>query len=141
PWFPNCAWFLANATQARKLESIWMVSLAGGVPRRLRDGAHAWSISPDGSSIAFATADLPPLRIDTIFLPHDVWLMDSNGTHPHKVFATDQNETVASVQWSPDGQRVAYLKLREVSGKSETSIESRAVKGGPPSSILSDTRS
>ena len=62
-WFPDSTRFLANAHSAGQNPSlwssddtnIWVVSVLGGVPRKLRDHAVAWSVSRDGSSISFGT--------------------------------------------------------------------------------------
>ena len=62
-WFPDGTSFVANAHPARERaaawssqsSSIWIVSVRGGAPRKLRDNAIAWSVSPDGSLISFGT--------------------------------------------------------------------------------------
>ena len=127
PWFPDSTRFLANTSQANGQHlSAWTVSVMGGAPRKLRDGASAWSVSPGGTSVAFTTNN-------------EVWLMEPNGEHPWKLFGTDENGGVRSVHWSPDGQRVAYLKSRETPDRFEEAIESRDLKGGRPATILSET--
>jgi eukaryotic-like serine/threonine-protein kinase len=62
-WFPDGTRFLANAVPrglgpqelSSQVTSIWVVSLLFGPPRKVRDHAVAYSVSPDGSSIAFGT--------------------------------------------------------------------------------------
>jgi serine/threonine protein kinase len=142
PWFGDSTRFLAVANfpspRGPSSPSTWTVSLFGGVPRKLREDATAWSISPDGSSIAFTTTAARPHgasgnRIDD----REIWLMEPNGEHPRKLYATDDNGGFERVQWSRDGQRVAYLKMRETPEKDENTIESRDLKGNPPITVLS----
>jgi hypothetical protein len=47
-WLPDSTSFLANAAVPGGSTSIWMVSLLGRTPNKIRDEATAWSISPDG---------------------------------------------------------------------------------------------
>jgi hypothetical protein len=60
-WFPGGDRFLANARPATETgwssqtSSIWTFPVAGGKPRKLRDRAIAWSMSPDGTSIFLGT--------------------------------------------------------------------------------------
>jgi len=57
-WFPDGTKILAGAAFEKHL-SVWAFSVQGGEPRKLRDDAGPWSLSPDGSLIAFET---PPGR-------------------------------------------------------------------------------
>src|SRR5207245_11138248 len=40
------------------------------------------------------------------------------------------------VQWSPDGKRIAYIKLQNDGEKSQTAIETVTVSGGVSATIL-----
>ena len=133
-WFPDGTRFLANLTLSTEQHlSIWTVSMLGGSPRKLRDDAEASSVSPDGSSIAFATNYGKSG-------PREIWLMGADGEQPRKVFDTDENSAIAGAQFSPDGQRLIYFKSPGVPGKPGDTIESRDLKGGPPVQVLSSTR-
>ena len=63
PWYPDSTRFFANAHPgdgtvrgpSSQGTSIWAVLVMGGAPRKLRDDAEVYSVSPDGSSIAFGT--------------------------------------------------------------------------------------
>src|SRR5215470_11098247 len=69
-WFPDGTKLVAQATSLGAEHSgVWMVSMLGGAPREIREGVLAWSVSPDGSLIAFASS----------FLNSDIWVMGSNG--------------------------------------------------------------
>ncbi len=146
-WFPDGTRFLAASIQHWGLtfgsgpRSIWAVSTMGGPPRKLRDDASGGSVSPDGSQIAF-TSGMGSLG------DREVWLMGANGEDTRKLFSLDEDNGMPSpdftrmgpprVQWSPNGQRLAYLKRHQTSDKFETTIESIDVKGGRASVILSD---
>src|SRR6202022_3499919 len=82
-WFPDSTSFLANATVPGGNVSIWMVSLLGRAPRKIRDDATAWSVSPDGSQIAFTA-------VPSLFGPREVWLMTSEGEQERKLFAAPE---------------------------------------------------
>jgi len=109
-WFPDSTRFLANARstdidanhQSARETSIWIVSL-GGTPRKLRDEAEAFSVSPDGSWIAFGTD--PAEQGD-----REIWLMDPRGQQARKLLSTDSDTFICCLQWSRNQQRVIYLK-------------------------------
>jgi eukaryotic-like serine/threonine-protein kinase len=110
-WFPDSARFLLNAHPAAEAEylseleadedlSVWEFPLRGGTPHILRTKAWADSISPDGSLISFrAHRSRSGSR--------EVWVMDSSGGHPHKVF---ENDAVGGLGWSPGSGRAWYLR-------------------------------
>ena len=133
PWFPDGTRFLAfthppggdASNWTSKGTSIWVVSLLGGPPRKLRDEAYADSISQDGSIISFQTN---PGR----FGDREIWLMGSNGEQARKLYETDENSAIVELNWSPDGQRVLYRKIDEAG----QNLFTRDLKGGPPVAIL-----
>ncbi len=74
---------------------LWAVPMLGGSPRRLGEasgGGAAWS--PDGQMIAYT--DGP-----------DVYVANSNGSEPHKLF-TAPNQGAYSPAWSPDGRVIRF---------------------------------
>jgi len=109
-WFPDSTKFLANARstdtdanrQSAREASIWLVSL-GGTARKLRDEAEAFSVSPDGSWIAFG-ADPAEQSY------REIWLMDPRGQHARKLLSADGDSFICCLQWSRDQQQVVYLK-------------------------------
>src|SRR5262249_827476 len=128
-WFPDGTKLVAQATSLGAEHSgVWMVSMLGGAPREIREGVLAWSVSPDGSLIAFASS----------FLNSDIWVMGSNGEDPRKVVAADKGESLNSVVWSPDGRRIAYERLHWGPAGAQCRIESRDLKGGQAAIVLSD---
>ncbi len=129
-WFPDGTRFLAQVTppperySVEQHPSIWTVSLLGGAPRKLRGEANAEAVSPDGSLIAFTTNW-------HVGGPVEVWLMGPNGEHGRKLFDNGGHGGFVLVRWSPDGQRVAYLRT------DTGTIETRDLNGGAPKTVLS----
>lgn len=130
PWFPDSKAFLANAfplggdTTSRSSlgNSIWVFSLSGEAPRKLRDEAYLDSISPDGSLISFET------HHGKIF--HcEIWVMQSNGEHARKVFGVDEDSAIGGLQWSKDGERVIFLR-QDGPDKANSYAVSGDLKGG-----------
>ena len=131
PW--NDTKFLANAFVTGEADSAWTVSVMGGPPRKLRDDASPNSVSPDGSTIAF-------LRNPGSVGDREIWLMDFDGEQVRKVYQTDENSNLQTVEWSPDGQRLAYWKEHRAGDKLEVSIETLDLSGGPSTTLISDPR-
>jgi Tol biopolymer transport system component len=98
----------------------------GGPPRKLRDEATAYSISPDGSLIAFGTNKG---RLGD----REIWLMGPDGENARKLYETDENSAIGGLHWFPHGQRVWYGS----SDKSGTIPVTRELGGGPVTPIFS----
>jgi eukaryotic-like serine/threonine-protein kinase len=134
PWFPDSTRFLVNAHPAGEdpgeyssdRTSVWMVSVLGGEPRKLRDNAVASAISPDGSTIGFSTKN-------GAFGDREIWLMDINGENARKLYESDQNGGLGGLIWLTHGQRVVYA----AADKFAVSLVTRELKGGPVTTILS----
>jgi serine/threonine protein kinase len=110
-WFPDSARFIANAHPPGESEgqwsshtsSIWMFTAAGGTPHKLRDNAMGWSVSPDGSAIAFGTSKGK-------YGDREIWFMDSTGGQARKIIDAGETNCLAGLTWRPDGQRVMYIR-------------------------------
>ncbi len=131
-WLPNETELLAGAGNYVQW-SMWIVSILGGTPRELSDEGWASSVSPDGSLIAI-TAGVRHVGAA------EIRLMGARGEDPHRLAVAEQNEGFLGPVWSPDSQRIAYLKVHDEPTKLECSIEDRDVKGGPPAYVLSDPK-
>jgi Tol biopolymer transport system component/tRNA A-37 threonylcarbamoyl transferase component Bud32 len=132
-WFPDSTRFIAAAVEVGAPASAWVVSAVGGPPRKLRDDADPWSVSPDGNLIAFGTgAAFTRYR--------EIWLMGPQGEDPRRFVSGSEDDAFFYAAWSPDGQRIAYERYHRAPDKLECSIESRDLKGGQPTLILSDPR-
>jgi serine/threonine protein kinase len=133
-WFPDSSGFVANATPAGQSpafvssqgSSIWVVSVLGGPPHKLRDEAIAYSISPDGSAISFGTSK--GRRGD-----RELWLMGPSGEDARKFHEIDENGAICCLHWFPHGERVWYGTTDKVPG----GIVTRDLSGGPITPIFS----
>jgi serine/threonine protein kinase/Tol biopolymer transport system component len=129
-WFPDSMSFMADAhpvsegpdAWSSRTTSIWLFSRLGGVPRKLRDHANGWSVSSDGSSIAFGT------NIGKLGNNRELWLMGPDGGQPRKLFEANENGAIEFMLWSPDGQRGLSLS----SNSSDGTVVSLDVHGGSP---------
>jgi len=129
-WFPNGTRLLLNTVIAGQ-RSIWVSSMLGGAPAKLRDDAAGQAVSPDGSLIAFTTK---ATRIGD----REIWLMTPDGVDAHKLVTVDEHSGIGRVVWSPDGQRIAYQRFYWEADKFRVSVESCDLKGTQPNMILSD---
>ena len=102
-WFPDGTRLLAQANSKQGEHSgIWVISVIGGAPREIHDGGYAWSVSPDGSLVAFASSN----SLD------DLWVMAANGEDRRRIVGRDEGKVPLRVVWSPDNLRVAYQYFR-----------------------------
>jgi eukaryotic-like serine/threonine-protein kinase len=132
-WFPDSTRFLANAhpsgqdwdSWSSQGTSIWMSSVLGGTPHKLRDEAYGYSVSPDGSSIAFGTNKG---RLGE----REIWLMAPDGEQARKLYEANEDSAIFGLTWSPDQQRVIYIR----SDESGDTLLSRELEGGPPSTLF-----
>jgi DNA-binding winged helix-turn-helix (wHTH) protein/Tol biopolymer transport system component len=122
-WFPDGTQLLAHTDEPGGHESMWTVSMLGQSPRQLREGAIGFVVSPDGTHIAFARSPRPgsgeswgdwspSLRGGQSDYIREIWVMGIQGDNPEKIVAVPQNEQVNRVRWSPDGQRLAYIRYQ-----------------------------
>jgi eukaryotic-like serine/threonine-protein kinase len=132
-WFPDGSKVLITGTAAGETPSLWAVSILGGATRKLRDGAAAASVSPDGSQIAFlGDYDAGSAR--------GIWVSTADGDDPRRLITAQGGEHFNQVAWSPNGQRLAYSKGLAGTGIYMSAIESVNLKGGPPIRILSSPK-
>ncbi len=133
-WFPDSTRFLVNAHPPGLFpeqwdsqgSSIWVMSVLGGPPRKLRDDASASAISPDGSTIAFGT--------NKGAFGEEIWLMGVNGEKARKLYESDEkNSAVSGLSWFPHGERVWYGAI----DKSGYALFTRELSGGPVTTIFS----
>lgn len=127
-WLPDGRAFVANRGNDDEVSasSIWRSDTAGP-PRQLREHARAFSVSPDGSWIAFASAGN---RAGA----QDAWLMKPDGSGARKIFDATPDSRIVGVSWSPDSQHIAYLRV-DASGAA-VNIETRHINGGPPFEVF-----
>jgi len=130
-WFPDGTRLVAQGdSQDGAHSGIWVISIMGGAPRQIHDGGYAWSVSPDGSLIAF-TPSSPT---------NEVWAMGPTGEDPRRIVTADGGQYPLSIVWSPNGRRIAYEYFRSGPAGWEWRIETRDLKGGRPVLVVSDPR-
>jgi DNA-binding winged helix-turn-helix (wHTH) protein/Tol biopolymer transport system component len=121
-WFRDGTRLLAHSKRADGHQSMWTVSVMGQSRQGLRDDALPWDVSPDGQRVVFS----PTGTFDEV---HEIWTIGSHGENPEKVLAVAANEWLWSVKWSPDGQRLAYIRTQRLANKFLQFIESCDLKG------------
>src|SRR5207253_393259 len=91
-WYPDGTKLLAQVTSlGAEHSSVWVISMPGGALREIREGGYAWSVSPDGSLIAFTSTSFA----------NDIWVMSANGEDAHKIVTAREGEVLVDVVWSP----------------------------------------
>jgi Tol biopolymer transport system component/DNA-binding winged helix-turn-helix (wHTH) protein len=134
-WFPDGSHLLATRAASASFgakSSLWAISVFGGQPRKLMDEAALGAVSPDGSQIVFVRGD---------FGRHEIWVMQSDGTQPHKILG-QPGANYESVVWSPDGHAVGYIQVVLLSGwhQADVSLGVVDLDSGKSSSVLSTDR-
>jgi Tol biopolymer transport system component/predicted Ser/Thr protein kinase len=139
-WFPDGTRLLTNLDVAGKPPSIWILSLVGDAPRKFRDDGLAYSISPDGTRIAFTAARTGIGESHGGYLQafgdRTIWLVGTNGQDPRMLAEGEQGTGFMQVVWSPDGSRIAYLKVHQSSEAFECTLEDLDLQGGPVVTVL-----
>jgi Tol biopolymer transport system component len=87
---------------------LWLAMRGGGVVRQLYADQFNYisfvRFSPDGRQIAFIkTPDT-----QTPFTVGELWVMNANGSNPHKLADVDSGHGHAA-NWSSDGKRIAFV--------------------------------
>jgi len=120
-WFPDGSKVLITVTTPGETPSLWAVSILGGAARKLRDGAAAASVSPDGSQIAF-------LGDYDSGSAQGIWVSTADGDDQRRIMTAQHGEYFNEVTWAPNGQRLAYSKGLAGSGIYVSVIESVSLK-------------
>jgi serine/threonine protein kinase/Tol biopolymer transport system component len=95
-WFPDGEKILLSTHSDDKNEgnAVWVYSILGGDPQKLRNHCGRARISPDGSLIACRSAN-------------DLWIMDVTGEHAQKILTVDGGIGYL-IQWAPTGSWLAF---------------------------------
>lgn len=97
-----------------------------GSVRKLCDDALRALPSPDGSHIAFLTPAAT-----------EVWVAGSNGQDARRIAGPGPGTRFSQIDWTPDGRRVAWIKLRE---GEDPALETCDREGGPRATVFSDSQ-
>jgi eukaryotic-like serine/threonine-protein kinase len=135
-WLPDSRSFLANACPLGGDTSygtshgcsIWIFSVSGEPPHKIRDDAMGESFSPDGALLSFETNT--GKNGD-----REIWVMRPDGQQARRVFDVGENDSIGGLTWSSDGQRVIFFR-QDGSDTANTYFESGDLKGGPLAKIL-----
>jgi eukaryotic-like serine/threonine-protein kinase len=105
-WADGGASLIANARPHGERPSIWTIPVTGGAPRKLRDDAAAWTVSRDGSWLAFGT------NLGKLFY-RQMWVMRPDGGQARS--STKPTRTALSA--APNGRRMVndWLTSRSTS--------------------------
>ena len=128
-WYPGGTHFLVNASSTATRKGFWKFSVIGGSRKQLRENGSAWSLSPDGSLIAFAEQIWPRGGAQ------DLWVMKGDGEEPRKLTEFSSGTFIDNVTWSPGGKRLVYPKFAEEGEKATLEIETREVGSGETKSL------
>lgn len=132
-WFPDNTRFLVNEHLAAEggssdAASVWVVSVLGGAPVKLRDHAVGCAVSPDGAMVSFATNH-------SKYGEREVWFMEADGDQARKYYEAPEGSGTDCGGWSPDGKHYFYV-LRDQLGLSGMI---QPVEGGPPVRFLGNS--
>jgi serine/threonine protein kinase len=127
-WFPDGQRLILSARSDSESPVLWLSSIFGGLPQKVRTHSSAPAVSPVDSSIAFVAGE-----------GHEIWVMGPNGENPRRILASE-NETYCRTVWSPQGGRLAYSKRRKGEGDLGGSIATVSLEGGAPSMVYSSDR-
>ena len=130
-WARDGSAIVANAAPSGQQPSIWLVPVTGGSMRKIRDDGMAWALSDDGLWIAFGT------NLGKLYY-RELWIMRTDGTDAHKVFVAESDSAFGGADFSPDGRRLAYVRLRQLADRGEMTFESRPLEGGPAALAIGD---
>jgi eukaryotic-like serine/threonine-protein kinase len=114
-WFPSNKELLVNAEPrvANQNVSMWVAGLSSA-PRKLKEAAEAFSVSPDGAWISFVPLPGSPGSVEwnaraTSLGERNIWLMGSHGEAPRKLLETSEGRFLAGVNWARDGRHFLYV--------------------------------
>jgi Tol biopolymer transport system component len=128
-WFPDESHLLVTREEQPGKLSLWSISVFGGSPRPLADDGRAGSVSPDGFHIAF----------QRLGYGREEWVMRSDGTDQVKV-APDKSSWVGGPKWSPDGNRIAYVRMDFAYHTQQSSVEINEWRNARAETLFSDNR-
>jgi eukaryotic-like serine/threonine-protein kinase len=129
-WALEGARIIATANVPGRAPSIWSVPVIGGTPRKIRDEATATGVTRDGSWVAFTT------RSSAIGDDREIWMMTAEGEQARKLYDGGEHTSFGGPEWSPDGQRLVYIRHFEEGETLEFSLDNRDLRGGPAARVL-----
>jgi hypothetical protein len=124
-WFPEGDKLLASAEAGEpSVFSLWTISVLGGAPQKLRDDAWDGNVFQDGAGIVFVSGS-----------GKEIWQMGPEREEARKQITASEGESYAMPAVAKG--RLWYDKLSVTAASFEWQIESRHVRGGPPTILIS----
>ncbi len=125
-WYPDGTKVLATvAGEAGQTGGLWILSIVGGTPRKVRDGGWGGAVSPDASRIAFI-----------IGIPgREAWMAGPSGENPQRI-ASVSNGRLHAGAWSPDGRYFAYVREQRAGDRVEPFVELCETQTGRTTTLL-----
>ena len=130
-WFPDGTHLLVRAIDAQNNKpALWSVSVLGAKPRKIMDDADWGSLSRDGQHIAFVRGDKGY---------QSLWIANISD-EKITLIASDKLSSIGAMDWSPNGQWLAYERGRYTSGHFNMTADLVAynVNTGKTSVLLAD---
>jgi len=125
-WFPDGSKLITSETSKSGDTALWSISILSGDRRLLHQNARQAAVSPDGTRIAF-------LGGPNAWSTREIWMMGAGGEEPRKVIAAQPLELFSQPAWSPDSERIAYVKYSVAGAGLEAAVQSvDALDGLPP---------
>ena len=125
-WFSDGENLLLRTGTEAEGNVLWLASVFGGNPRKLRAQAWPAATSPESSSLAFISGQ-----------HNELWVMDSSGDNLKKVLTSEGQ--LGNVAWSPTGRRLAFIRnLDSTETQRKRRIETVSLDGGPSSVVFTD---
>jgi serine/threonine protein kinase len=128
-WYPDSQALLVSAwTRPRSGSSLWKINTRSGAAEPVSDGPlWFWPrISPDGESLAW---------INELHELH--WRRFSEGSS-HVLVVSTGDDMLLNVAWSPNGKRLAYVRIRSANKFPRPSLETIDLDGAAPRVLLED---
>jgi serine/threonine protein kinase len=125
-WLPDSQHFYAIAELPQVPSVMWLFSVSGGAKRVPADGADPWGVSPDGKYVALTENH-----------DREIWIASTDQAARKKLVYADPSSRFRAVQWSPDGQSLAFVRNTVVSGRNISQIEIVSGAGGQSRAVLS----
>jgi Tol biopolymer transport system component len=124
-WFPEGNKVLASAEAGEPtVSSLWTISILGGAPQKLKDDACDGNVFEDGAGIVFVSGK-----------GKEIWQMGPEGEEARKLITASEGESYAMPAVAKG--RLWYEKGSVGGATFEHQVESRDLKGGPPTILVS----
>jgi Tol biopolymer transport system component len=146
-WYPDGNHFLLQwFSAADEKPSLWSLSAFGGSARKIVEDGWGAAVSADGSRIAFirnaaGRGGVCRINLDCRYaLGREIWTTGPDGSEPQKVVDANAEDRFGPVAWSPDGQRIAYVRLHATGDVNQFLVETRDLQSGKSMVLQTEPR-